>query len=93
MVWPGPFWTRNDAVAPGAYDGADGVMCGPGSGDVTTSVMLFDKPPPGAGLKTVSVCEPGAARSAVVRDMVTDVAAWNVVGRATPSKRAIFYQA
>jgi len=59
-----------------------------GAGLFTASVTVFDDPPPGAGLVTITGNVPTAAISATVTGTVTCVALMNVVVRTVPLKLA-----
>ena len=53
------------------------------------NVRGADPPPPGAGVKTVTVAVPGAAMSAAPMEACSCVALKNVVGRFAPFQRTM----
>jgi hypothetical protein len=53
------------------------------------NVSGSDVPPPGAGVKTVTLADPAAATSTAVIDARTCVADTNVVGRLAPFQRTL----
>jgi hypothetical protein len=78
----------DDAPMP-TDDGEMLVSVGAAGGDVTVSVMLFDVPPPGVGLKTEIACEPTDVTSDASRAAVNEVAVPKVVTRSVPSRRTM----
>jgi hypothetical protein len=80
-----PVTTRLKAALPAVVVlGLRFVSVGTGLVAVTVKVEPFEVPPPGAGLKTVTVGVPAPATSAVVIDAVSWFALLNTVVRGVP---------
>ena len=62
-------------------------MTGSGLGMTMVRSTAFDRPPPGAGLKTVICAVPAAGRSLAGMAAVNCVVLTNVVGRSLPFQR------